>query len=222
MSRRPRTILSKEATRSSTPAHWPPQPPSMVKGLPLAAPQLGSCASSRRARRFLAARHSQDGEAQPLGSQPPVDPSGRQRLAGPDGSRCADARPPEGRAWRSRTGALRLRRPAAVRGLPVGERGVVEKTPGVARIDMASAAPPADWAVACRSSGQEPDGDRGLRRGSWPEPESAPPCSRIGADVGERRQRHAGLCGPGRSHHRREVERARVSVRVRIRVSVRV
>ena len=36
---------------------------------PLAAPQLGSCASSGRAWRLWAARHSQE-EAQPLGAQP--------------------------------------------------------------------------------------------------------------------------------------------------------
>ena len=36
---------------------------------PLAAPQLGACASSGRAWRLRAARHSQE-EADPLGSQP--------------------------------------------------------------------------------------------------------------------------------------------------------
>ena len=41
----------------------------MVKLPPLAAPQLGPCASSGRAWRLWAARHSQ-GEAQPLGAQP--------------------------------------------------------------------------------------------------------------------------------------------------------
>ena len=41
----------------------------MVKAPALAVPQLGSCASSGRAWRLWAARHSQ-GEAQPLGAQP--------------------------------------------------------------------------------------------------------------------------------------------------------
>ena len=42
---------------------------SMVKAPALAAPQLGSCASSGRAWRLWAARHSQE-EAGPLGAQP--------------------------------------------------------------------------------------------------------------------------------------------------------
>ena len=41
----------------------------MVKVRPLAVPQLGSCASSRRALRLQAARHSQE-EASPLWAQP--------------------------------------------------------------------------------------------------------------------------------------------------------
>ena len=41
----------------------------MVKVPPLAVPQLGSCASSGRAWRLWAARHSHE-EAQPLGAQP--------------------------------------------------------------------------------------------------------------------------------------------------------
>ena len=44
-------------------------PRSMVKVLSLAVPQLGSCASSGRAWRLRAARHSQ-AEAGPLGAQP--------------------------------------------------------------------------------------------------------------------------------------------------------
>ena len=43
---------------------------SVVKVPPSAAPQLGSCAASRRAWWFWAARHSQE-EAGPLGAQPP-------------------------------------------------------------------------------------------------------------------------------------------------------
>ena len=43
---------------------------SMVKVPPLAAPQLAACASSARAWRLRAARHSQS-EAQPLGAPPP-------------------------------------------------------------------------------------------------------------------------------------------------------
>ena len=41
----------------------------MVRVRPLAVPQLGSCASSRRALRLQAARHSQE-EASPLWAQP--------------------------------------------------------------------------------------------------------------------------------------------------------
>ena len=44
----------------------------------MAAPQLGSCAPSGRAWRLWAARYSQ-GEAQPLGAQPP--PRGLKRAA---------------------------------------------------------------------------------------------------------------------------------------------
>ena len=51
---------------------------SMVQVTPLAVPQPGSCASSRRAWRLRAARHSQS-EAQPLGAQPP--PRGLKRAA---------------------------------------------------------------------------------------------------------------------------------------------
>ena len=43
----------------------------MVKVPPLAVPQLGSCASSGRAWRLWAARHSQE-EASPLDAQPPL------------------------------------------------------------------------------------------------------------------------------------------------------
>jgi hypothetical protein len=42
---------------------------SMIKVLPLAAPQLGSCASSGRAWRLWAARHSQE-EAGTLDARP--------------------------------------------------------------------------------------------------------------------------------------------------------
>ena len=55
-----------------------------VKGPALAVPQLGSCASSARAWRLRAARHSQ-GEAPPPGAQPP--PRGLERAA----SKVADA-----------------------------------------------------------------------------------------------------------------------------------
>ena len=50
----------------------------MAKVPALAGPQLAPCASSGRAWRLCAAQHSQ-GEAQPLGAQPP--PRGLERAA---------------------------------------------------------------------------------------------------------------------------------------------
>ena len=63
-------VSEDNAAHRSSAHHGVGGPVGVVKVPPSAAPQLGSCAASRRAWWFWAARHSQE-EAGPLDAQPP-------------------------------------------------------------------------------------------------------------------------------------------------------